>query len=66
MGGQNSKGRVRVVKSGNKLWLVKYHRSTAVEYAVVLNYMLEIARPDSYPDVYPEKINNHTAVGVDL
>ena len=61
-----SKRRVRAVKSGYKLWLVKYHRSTAVEYAIVLNYMLEIARPDPYPDKYPEKINNHTAVGVDL
>ena len=61
-----SKGRFRAVKSGYKLWLVKYHRSTAVEYAIVLNYMLEIARPDPYPDKYPEKINTHTAVGVDL
>jgi hypothetical protein len=50
-----SKGRVRAVKSGYKLWLVKYHRSTAVEYAIVLNYMLEIATPDPYPDRYPEK-----------
>ena len=39
-------GRVRAVKSGYKLWLVKYHRSTAVECDVVLNYMLEIARLD--------------------
>jgi hypothetical protein len=50
-----SKGRVRAVKSGYKLWLVKYHRSTAVEYAIVLNYMMETARPDPYPDKYPEK-----------
>jgi hypothetical protein len=49
------KGRFRAVKSGYKLWLVKYHRSTAVEYAIVLNYMLEIARPDPYPDNYPGK-----------
>ena len=50
-----SKGRVRAVKSGFKMWLVKYHRSTAVEYAIVLNYMLEIATPDPYPDEYLEK-----------
>jgi hypothetical protein len=50
-----SKGRVRAVKSGYKLWLVKYHRSIAVEYAIVLNYMLEVARPDPYPEKYPEK-----------
>jgi hypothetical protein len=48
------------------LWLVKYRRSTAVEYAIVLNYMLEIARPDPYPDKYSGKINNHSAVSVDL
>jgi hypothetical protein len=55
-----SKGRVRAIKSGYKLWLVKYHRSSAVEYAIVLNSVLDFARPDPYLDTYPEKINNHT------
>jgi hypothetical protein len=50
-----SKRGLRAVKSGYKLWLVIYHRSTVVEYDNVLNYMLEIARPDPYPDKYPEK-----------
>ena len=26
-----------------------------IEYAIVLNYMLEIATPDPYPDKYPGK-----------
>jgi hypothetical protein len=38
-----SKGGLRAVTSGYKLWLVKYNRSTFVEYDIVLNCMLEIA-----------------------